>query len=65
MSIALREGVQRLEVTLRVTLAVRARSGVMEMPKEKLYSFKRDDSRTRKLVTETGAASTEPAKTKG
>ena len=37
----------------------------METPKEKLYAFKRGELLTLKLVTEAGAASTEPAKTKG
>jgi hypothetical protein len=67
MSIALREGVQRLEVTLRVTLAVLAvGSGAMETPKEKLYSFKKDELLTLKLATDVGGkAVAESAKKKG
>lgn len=37
----------------------------MATPKEKLYSFRKDELRTLKLVTESGAASNEPAKIKG
>ena len=65
MSIALRDGVQRLEGTLRVTLAARARQRAMETPKEKLYSFRKGELLALKLATEAGRASTESTKTKG